>query len=166
MIHPFQSNRGSFLELLAAWFSGTTDDANNYSIVLAHLPAGSRQWSNASLISPSYSNQNRVLFMDKLGAASYLYHSQQLAAASGSTELGNKEDHAQSGCWQVGMGVASNVQIPRNSSPRMTLQIEQDYSLSVLLVGLPHLLLLYVLVMANSSPPTLPCIAEIGFLVV
>ena len=72
MIPPAPANHASFLELLPggelvlAWFAGTAEGANNCSIVLARLPAGSTQWSTASLVSrrEGYSNQNPVLFLD------------------------------------------------------------------------------------------------------
>ena len=75
MVPPAAANHASFLELLPhgelllAWFSGTAEGADNCSIVIAHLPSGSEQWSNASLVSrrPGYSNQNPVLFLDTTG---------------------------------------------------------------------------------------------------
>ena len=75
MIPPGAANHASFLELLPdgelamAWFSGTSEGANNCSIVMASLPPAGDQWSNASLVSrrPGYSNQNPVLFLDTTG---------------------------------------------------------------------------------------------------
>lgn len=75
LVPPAASNHASFLELLPsgelllAWFSGTAEGANNCSIVLAHLPSGGDQWSDASLVSrrPGFSNQNPVLFFDSTG---------------------------------------------------------------------------------------------------
>lgn len=91
-----------------AWFSGTAEGANNCSIVLAHLPSGSDQWSNATVVSrrPGYSNQNPVLFLDPTGQVPsyphtshsshnslptsvqilYLFHTQQPAANLSSPE--------------------------------------------------------------------------------
>ena len=103
LVPPAAANHASFLELLPggelvlAWFSGTAEGADNCSIVVARLPSGGDQWSNASLVSrrPGYSNQNPVLFLDSSGKVRntptqsplspslqvlYLFHSQQPAA--------------------------------------------------------------------------------------
>ena len=102
MIPPYRSNHASFLEvlpsdeLLMAWFSGEAEGANNCSIVLARLPAGSTQWSKASLVSrrEGYSNQNPVLFFDDGSDSLYLFHSQQPAKESPDLQLTSAEAKA------------------------------------------------------------------------
>ena len=100
MIPPFKSNHASFLEvasggtLVMAWFSGTSEGANDCSIVVAHLLENSTQWSNATLVSrrDGYSNQNPVLYFDaaKNNTLS-LFHTQQKATL---TNVGNREDNS------------------------------------------------------------------------
>ena len=102
MIPPFKSNHASFLEmmndgtLVMAWFSGTSEGANNCSIVVAHLLHNSTQWTNATLVSrrDGYSNQNPVLFFDAAkGNILNLFHTQQKAT------LGEKNREDDSHIW-------------------------------------------------------------------
>ena len=69
------------------------------SIVMSRLHSGSRQFSNATVLSqrPGYSNQNPVLFHDKVTDRVYLFHSQQ--------EAGKGEGQLSSGLndWLVGL---------------------------------------------------------------
>ncbi len=94
MIPPDRSNHASFLEimpqsgvLVMAWFSGTSEGEDKCSIVVAHLPANSSQWSNATLVSrrDGYSNQNPVLYYDNTTSPHRLnlFHSQQKATLTG-----------------------------------------------------------------------------------
>ena len=101
MIPPYKSNHASFLEitdagtLFMAWFSGSSEGANNCSIVVAHLVRGSTQWSNATLISrrDGYSNQNPVLYFDTFKTNTLnLFHTQQKATLV--HNVGNREDNS------------------------------------------------------------------------
>lgn len=75
LIPPAVTNHASFIhempngDFVLAWFAGTAEGADNCSIVMAFLPKGSDQWSEAKLVSrrPGYSNQNPVLFLDPTG---------------------------------------------------------------------------------------------------
>jgi len=110
MIPPYHSNHASFLErnpnngaLFMAWFSGTAEGADKCSIVVAHLPLNSTQWTKATLVSQQegYSNQNPVLFYDTLISNLRLFHSHQKATVHGKSAGDGKaeSDESTSQIW-------------------------------------------------------------------
>lgn len=88
MIPPYASNHASTIEVLpdgrlaAAWFSGKAEEASGCAIVFSRLNGTS--WTTAATLSKrdGYSNQNPVLFYDKVQKRLHLFHS-QAAASSG-----------------------------------------------------------------------------------
>lgn len=95
MIPPYETNHASTIEqlpdgtLLAAWFSGRHEEANRLAIVFARLPAGSKQWTNATTVSvqDGYANQNPVLFYDHAANVIRLFHSHAKAESGESKSV-------------------------------------------------------------------------------
>jgi len=76
--------------LVSAWFSGDHEEASNLAIAVSRLPAGTTQWTNASLLAQKegYASQNPLLFYDNTTDTLHLFHTRAPAdSGEGEAEI-------------------------------------------------------------------------------